>query len=140
VCSKISQEKQRTIVHSKFCVMGCLYGVFGRAPDAPGLGDWVSALDNGFSLQSVADSFLASPEFKAHYGSPLTNGSYVEQLYENFLNRSAEASGYDAWVGALDAGLLDRSDVLIAFSRSPEYQDLIAGDIANGILFDVWWQ
>jgi len=117
-----------------------LYGVFGRAPDAAGLGDWINALDNGFSLQSVADSFLASPEFKAHYGPPLTNGSYVEQLYENFLNRSAEASGYDAWVGALDAGLLDRSDVLIAFSRSPEYQDLIAGDIANGIRFDLWWQ
>jgi len=117
-----------------------LYGVFGRDPDAAGLGDWINALDNGCSLQSVADSFLASPEFKAHYGPPLTNGSYVEQLYENFLNRSAEASGYDAWVGALDAGLLDRSDVLIAFSRSPEYQDLIAGDIANGIRFDLWWQ
>lgn len=114
------------------------YGVFDRKPDVQGLGYWISALDQGVSIRAVAQGFLGSTEFAEDYGSPLSNIRYVEQLYENFFNRSPDETGLAFWVGALDCGVLDRADVLVGFSQSAEYQTLISPDLANGILYEVW--
>jgi len=115
-----------------------LYGVFERAPDVSGLGFWINGLDQGTALVDVANNFLLSPEFVADYGSSLSNESYVNQLYQSFLQRSGDALGLAFWVGALNSGLTDRAEVLVGFSRSVEYQGLIASDIADGILYQVW--
>jgi len=114
------------------------YGVFNRAPDVSGLGYWINGLDEGATLVDVANGFLQSPEFVTDYGSPLTNESYVNQLYQNFFQRSGDAPGVVFWVDALNLGLVERAEVLVGFSRSIEYQGLIANTIADGILFDVW--
>ena len=99
---------------------GRLYqAAFGRAPDAAGLAYWSAALHAGTSLDSVAQSFIASPEFQAQYGS-LSNTGFVNALYQNVLHRSADPSGLAYWQGALDAGTATQAQVLADLSESPE--------------------
>ncbi|WP_166889768.1 Ig-like domain-containing protein [Massilia sp. CCM 8734] len=45
--------------------------IFGRQSDAPGLAFWRAAMEQGVSLEHVADEFLHSPEIAAHVVAPL---------------------------------------------------------------------
>lgn len=46
-------------------------GIFGRHSDAPGLAFWRAAMEQGASLEHVANEFLHSPEIAAHVVAPL---------------------------------------------------------------------
>lgn len=115
-----------------------LYGVFDRQPDFQGLGFWIEALDGGIGLHTVAEGFLASQEFVADDGSSLTDAGYLDVLYERFFARAPDDAGMAFWLSALDKGVADRADVLVAFAQSPEYQDQVSGLIFQGIGYDVW--
>ena len=103
---------------------------FNRAPDKAGLGFWMSHLDNGMSLQSVAKAFLESAEFQARYGA-LGNEAFVNSLYTNVLHRAGEAAGVAHWVGKLEQGTA-RAEVLMGFSESGENVTEILKVIGNG--------
>lgn len=105
---------------------------FDRVPDTPGLSFWVRQLDAGMSLKAVAQAFIDSPEFQSLYGPNPSNAVFLELLYENVLDRAPDAGGYSYWLGAMGAGL-DRKDMLIEFSESPENQMNVIGAIDNGI-------
>ncbi|QEI04914.1 DUF4214 domain-containing protein [Pigmentiphaga aceris] len=110
---------------------------FDRAPDAKGLGFWINGLDHNISLLSVANSFLASPEFKSRYGDDMTQRDYVTALYQNVLNRAPDQAGSDFWVNALNSGS-SRAQVLVNFSESIENQQGVIGAIQNGIQYETW--
>jgi hypothetical protein len=97
------------------------YAGLDRAPDAPGLTDWTSKVKGGVALADVADGFVFSSEFQSRY-SGLSNQQFVEQLYLNALDRNGEAEGVAGWTALLDSGQMDRGDVLLGFSESPEHQ------------------
>lgn len=105
-----------------------------RLPDAGSLLLWKSYVDNGMSLSAVADSFVVSVEFQTKYGN-LSNRGFVEQLYRNVLNRAGDDAGIADWTTALNDGQMDRGDVLLGFSESPEHQTNTAGIIDRGIWF-----
>ncbi|CAA9283492.1 MAG: hypothetical protein AVDCRST_MAG04-3915 [uncultured Acetobacteraceae bacterium] len=114
--------------------------VFGRLPDAPGLGVWKTAIEAGqASLVQVADAFTASAEFRGQYGV-LNNRDFAEALYVNTLDRAADQAGLEYWTGALNSGL-SRAEVVLAFSESREHVALTAANIQSenpgqyGILF-----
>ena len=91
---------------------------FRRSPDATGFVHWRFQRASGMSLNAVADSFASSAEFQATYGS-LSNGAFVDLVYQNVLGRSADAQGPAFWVGQLAAGV-SRGAVMTGFSESPE--------------------
>ena len=43
-------------------------------------------------------------------------------MYLHTLGRSSDADGKASWVGALRTGALDRAEVVVGFSESPEHQ------------------
>jgi len=104
---------------------------FNRAPDAAGLGFWVTQLDHGMSLGQVAASFVASAEFSALYRPDLGNAGTVDAFYRNVLHRAPEAEGLAFWVNALEHGVL-LPDVLAAISESAENKAGTAGVIGAG--------
>ncbi len=115
--------------------------VFGRLPDAPGLGFWKGALEGGTaSLAQMADSFTSSAEFRGKYGA-LDNRGFADALYVNTLDRAADQAGLDYWTGVLDRGAASRAQVVLAFSESAEHVALTADSIQSenpgqfGILF-----
>ena len=108
---------------------------FNRTPDAAGLGYQINVLDMGAALSSVANNFLASPEFQQTYGA-LNSTQFVTQLYLNVLGRAADSTGLNYHVGNLSVGM-GRNDVLAAFSESPENQAAVIGVILNGVPYTI---
>ena len=95
-----------------------------RAPDPAAVG-WVTALENGATVEQVIVGIVSSPEFLQNAGD--TNAGYVNALYASILGRPADASGYADWLNALNTGT-SRAAVALAFLTSPEYrEDLVAG-------------
>ena len=90
-----------------------------RGPDQGGFTSWVKALDEGQILSQIAVGFLGSAEFTGKYGN-LSNGDYVERLYNNVLDRNSDEGGKASWVQQLENGT-SRASVAISFSESAEH-------------------
>ena len=100
---------------------------FNRFPDSDGLGYWIEKNSSGENTErQVAESFLASSEFKEKYGEDVSNEQYVNNLYNNILGRDADADGYNYWVGQLNNGIEKRSELLLGFAESTENQTLFS--------------
>ena len=108
---------------------------FNRTPDMGGLGYWISQMDKGTSLKTVASGFVDSAEFKTLYGAAPTHLEMVNKFYENVLHRAGEAGGVSFWVGVLDSNAVTPADVLAGFSESAENQAALVGAISNGISY-----
>lgn len=112
--------------------------VLARAPDEAGLGFWIDKLDEGIPMLTVADGFLRSDEFKAIYGTNLTNAQYVDKLYQNVLHRQLDQAGFDFWVAAIEQHGVSRAEILTSFSESNENKAQVIGTIEHGIDFQPW--
>jgi hypothetical protein len=108
---------------------------FGRTPDAGGLGFWISAMDKGSSLASVAGGFAVSAEFKSVYGDNPSGTAIVQKFYQNVLHRDGEAAGVTYWANVLDQKLATVAEVLVGFSESPENQAALVGVMSKGIAY-----
>ncbi len=111
---------------------------FDRAPDLKGLGFWIAGRDNGVELESIAAQFLTSPEYAQTYGSNLSNGQFLTQLYANVLHRTPDQSGYAFWLNALNNEGESRAHLLAQFSESSENQAQVIGSIQNGFEYTLW--
>jgi Domain of unknown function (DUF4214) len=104
-----------------------------RVPDQGGFNYWVDLLQSGYPLSFLADAFLGSPEFRDRFGDDTTsNEAFVDRLYNNILGRAGEAEGRAYWMDALESGI-GRSEVLTAFSESPENKTGTAAFIRTGV-------
>jgi hypothetical protein len=104
---------------------------FDRTPDAAGVGYWMSAMEKGTSLVTVAQGFINSAEYQNAYGTALSSHDLVTKYYENILHRAPEQAGLDFWVGALDKGVAV-AEVLASISESQENITGTAVVIGNG--------
>lgn len=77
--------------------------LFGRAPDAEGLGFWVQLRDQGQSLTQIANTMYATTPARAYYPSFLTNQEIIASFYLNVLGRTADAEGLAFWTAKLNA-------------------------------------
>lgn len=103
-----------------------------RVPDKSGLGFQMKALDNGATLNQLAQNFLNSPEFQTIYGANLGDSQFVANLYKNVLHRPPDPAGLDYQLSALASGI-DRPQLLVNFSESPENQAALIGVMQNGM-------
>lgn len=106
---------------------------FNRVPDLPGLGFWIRSLELGYTLDSVSNQFIVSPEFAATFGA-VSNREFATLLYRQALHREPDQGGLDWWTARLDEGA-SRAGVLTGFSESAENQAQVIGAIQNGITF-----
>ena len=93
---------------------------FQRQPDPQGEWFWTVARWYGVQLTTVADLFVASPEFRARYGAA-TPEVLVDLVYQNVLGRDPDPEGAGFWVGALLGGLRHGA-LIIGFSESAEFK------------------
>ena len=114
---------------------------FGRDADPTGFPQYTQAIINGASLQTVALSFLSSPEFASRYGANPSDQALVDALYQNALKRAPDAAGEALYVQALASGQVSRAGLLASFSDSPEHVNLVAQRAAardaGGLYLDV---
>lgn len=99
---------------------------FNRLPDEAGLANWVNEVhSNGTSINDIAKSFYSSGEAQTAY-APLSDMDFVNTLYQNALNRDADATGMATWTSQLASGDLSRGDVIMFISDSAEHQQVTA--------------
>ncbi|WP_338848922.1 DUF4214 domain-containing protein [Massilia sp. W12] len=111
---------------------------FNRAPDAGGLGYWISRFDQGVSVEQVAQGFMQSAEFKSMYGDAPGNAAMVDQFYQNVLHRAPDAGGRAFWLDILDQQKGTPASVLAAFAESAENQAALVGVIQAGVPYEVF--
>jgi len=99
---------------------------FGRDADPGGFNAYTKAVISGASLQTVALSFLASPEFASHYGAAPVDQALVDSFYQNTLHRAPDAAGEAQYLRALASGTFSRADLLAAFADSQEHIGILA--------------
>ncbi len=94
---------------------------FLRSPDPGGFRYWVGKKRSGSTVSAISNTFAGSSEFKNRYGS-LSNGAFVNLVYQNVLGRAGEPSGVTFWTNQLNAGKKTRGQVMANFSESSEYK------------------
>ncbi len=72
-------------------------------------------------MLTTSDAFAGSVEFQQRYGA-LSNGDFVNLIYQNILGRAPDQGGYNFWMDKLDRGQMTRGQVMIGFSESEEYR------------------
>jgi uncharacterized repeat protein (TIGR02059 family) len=77
--------------------------LFGRAPDADGLGFWAGKLGDGASLASVAQQMFNVEPARAYYPSSASHADIITSFYNKVLGRSPDTEGLDFWTAKLDA-------------------------------------
>ena len=88
---------------------------FGRSPDALGLEYWAQNIDeNGWSIESVAQSFFDQPETQEAYPLTLSTNDFIDTVYQNVLNRVADDEGKAYWTTQLDSGAIAKNVFIIA--------------------------
>lgn len=76
--------------------------LFGRAPDADGLGYWVNQIDTGvLTLNGAALAMYNTDPARAYYPLFLTNNEFVTSVYTNVLGRTPDADGLAYWSGRI---------------------------------------
>ena len=104
---------------------------FARTPDNGGFRYWAAFADQSqASAMTLADQFLAAPEFTQKYGSP-DNTGFVTAMYTNVLGRSPDAAGLAYWVDQVNHGM-PRDQLLVAFAISAENVQLTGAHMSNG--------
>lgn len=105
-------------------------GTFNRAPDAEGLTYWVNhVVEDGWSVLEVAQSMFDSQEVAEAYPAKQSDASFVEQVYQNVLARSADAPGLDYWISELANGLA-REQMIISIINGAKASTGSATDAA----------
>lgn len=94
-------------------------GYFGRAPELDGLVYWTRQREAGLSLIDVSEQFALSAEFVNRYGQA-DNGTFVDLIYANVLDRPADPGGRVYWIGQLGAGMT-RGEMMAGFTESDEF-------------------
>lgn len=105
-----------------------------RAPDEAGLNYWVQTAQQGHGVIDIASYFLMSEEFQAAVGHNPDDRLFLDRLYLNVLDRTADADGHAYWQAQLDDGLT-RQEALLYFADSAENRgnaEWLAGLAATG--------
>ncbi|MGI9609493.1 MAG: DUF4214 domain-containing protein [Acidimicrobiia bacterium] len=99
-------------------VVRLYYAYFLRAPDIVGLKFWAGKLSTGSSTLAVSNEFAKSTEFQNTYGA-LNDAEFIELVYQNVLDRPADAVGLEFWLDQMASGT-SRGAVMLGFSESVE--------------------
>lgn len=118
-------------------VMDAYRGALARLPDNGGYQSWINSLRAAQCSNSVAttarqmiDAFFTSSEY---VNRSRDNGQYVADLYDVFIPRAPETSGFNSWVTQLNQGV-SRTAVREGFYGSPEWNTRIATITSAGCI------
>ena len=109
---------------------------FLRTPATEARTYWVSQLNTGSTLADIADLFAASDEFDNTYGA-LSDTQFVDLIYRNVLDRDREPNEL-YWIDELSSNRLSRGGVMVGFSESPEFSNLLLDRFDDSSVFRLY--
>ncbi len=108
--------------------------VFRRDPDFTGFLFNYNSYIGGTPLTAILNQFLTSPEFQSTYGT-LTNGDFVNLIYQNVLGRAPDPNGFNYYVGLLNSNQLSRAGVMVQFINSAEFSTAVRARAYANLLY-----
>ncbi|MEA2019427.1 MAG: DUF4214 domain-containing protein [Campylobacterota bacterium] len=118
--STISQDEIMELISLEESVARLYNALLGRNPDNDGLMYWLNDVNsNDNSIQGISGAFAGSEEYLARFGAQ-SNEAFINQLYNNILQRDADQAGYDYWMDDIE-NTGDRTGMIVSFSESQEY-------------------
>ncbi len=102
-------------------VLRLYWAFFNREPDVGGAGYWIGLHRQGVSLDSIAEAFAGSGEFRNRYGNLRSSEDYLSVIYRNVLGRERDNEGFIYWLGLLNRGRLSRGAVVRWIAAAPEF-------------------
>jgi Domain of unknown function (DUF4214) len=130
--TQVVQQIENSLEFHTVEVNAAYQAILHRQADPGGLSNFVQFLNQGGTAAQVQQLLFSSQEFfdlsqKANTTLPAGNQRYVDLLFQDILNRHAEAGALSGFGGQLDNGV-SRSAVAAAVLTSPEgEQDLVNG-------------
>lgn len=115
----LSVDDVLELVDLQHAVSRLYSAVLGRTPDNDGLIYWLNDSTNGTTLQNISAGFEGSEEFAARFGAQSAT-EFINQLYNNILDRDADQAGYEYWLDEI-AQTGDRTGMIVSFSDSEEF-------------------
>ena len=114
-------------------------GLLFRPIDANGYRYWTNAAVQGTGAQSIGQAFQGSAEY-ANGAGKLGNAAYVDAVYQQMLQRPADAAGAAYWTQQLNSGAATRAAMVVAIEHSPEYTNTQLVGVFNAIndLGNLW--
>ena len=94
---------------------------FNRAPDKIGLDYWL--VKSQLDLEGVATSFFEQQETQDLYPKNYDTANFVNTVYQNLFNRTADDGGMDYWSGELNSGHISRSLFILAVTNGATGND-----------------
>ncbi|MBU4611583.1 DUF4214 domain-containing protein [Achromobacter sp. GG226] len=85
-------------------------------------GDDPAAVQNAFKALSAQIFIDAGTVGEIPSGESVTNGEYVDWIYQNVLGRAADEAGRAYWIAQLDNGSIDRAE-LVGIVIASAYDD-----------------
>jgi photosystem II stability/assembly factor-like uncharacterized protein len=104
-----------------------------RAADPSGLSFFETSLQQGVRIESLIGLMVASAEYAAAAGGD-GNQIFVMHVYQDLLNRPAEASVVTNFGAQLDAGALTRGGLVSAVESSAEYRVKLVDNLYSQLL------
>ena len=105
---------------------------FNRRPDESGYIFWANSLASGkLTIDKLLENFLKSNEFSASSAPANSTKIFVEKLYMNALDRTADTSGLAYWTRVIDENVSSRTEVALAFMNSSEHTKLVGADFTS---------
>ncbi len=109
--------------------LSTLYGnMFDRQADLGGIEYWADQLAaTDLDAGQVVVRFFRSQEFQSQNQegtqlfTELSRAEQIEAFYQNILNRTPDAEGYEYWIDRADAGMTIE-DIAVGFIHSSEFQ------------------
>lgn len=99
-------------------------GVLGRAPDQDGFEYWVKEINDGYSLEQLAEGFVNSAEYQNKVGSgqSVTFDQTLTSLYNVVLEREPDTEGYSWWKDKYENEGYTLGNVATGFTWSSEFE------------------
>ncbi len=98
---------------------------FERAPDADGLDYWVAT---ELPIEDISQSFFDQPETQAKYPDTMDNATFIDTIYQNVFDRSADAAGAVYWSKELDSGNISRANMILAVVNGAQDTEISKDD------------
>jgi hypothetical protein len=112
----------QTAEHRGIQVDGFYQQFLHRASDAGGRQNWINQFLGGMTEENVMVGFMSTAEYSIRNPS---NGAFVTAVYQDLLNRTPDAGGFNSWVTALNNGQT-RSQVATSLVNTNErHQNLV---------------
>jgi hypothetical protein len=111
---------------------------FNRVPDADGLEYWIEQLQNGTTIEQVAESFYAAGVQNAAvtgYSANMTDSDFVRLIYKNVLGRTTvDQESLNYWTASLAGGSKTRGTLVKTILASAH---TFKGDATYGWVADL---